>query len=277
MIARIVRWQEWARIWIGHWLSRPFHFLFNLIPHFHFGLSQLRVSHLTCSHPTMAGRRAVQLSDLHLDRYLPRHDEVVRTVEATRPDWIFITGDLLNVRSGLPHLTRFLSQLRRVAPVFVILGNHDHYSGVGIDEFAELFDRHKISLLINQTTSIPLSSGELALVGTDDPSLHRADLRCIPPRRPNRFTLLLAHAPSILDQLNDQHHVDLILCGHSHAGQWRIPFVPTFWLPPGCNGRLHGLYELNGHRLYVNRGLGWSALPVRWNCEPELLVLEWTA
>ena len=35
-------------------------------------------------------------------------------------------------------------------------------------------------------------------------------------------------------------------------------------------GRLHGLYELNGHRLYVNRGLGWSALPVRWNCEPEI-------
>ena len=41
MIARMSSWQEWARIWIGHWLSRPFHFLFNLIPHFHFGLSQL--------------------------------------------------------------------------------------------------------------------------------------------------------------------------------------------------------------------------------------------
>ena len=47
--------------------------------------------------------------------------------------------------------------------------------------------------------------------------------------------------------------------------------------PPGCNGRLHGLYELNGHRLYVNRGFAGPRFPSRWNSEPELLVIEWTA
>ncbi|HVG03007.1 MAG TPA: hypothetical protein VM842_08950, partial [Nitrospira sp.] len=69
----------------------------------------------------------------------------------------------------------------------------------------------------------------------------------------------------------------LTICGHSHAGQWRIPYVPTFWLPPGCQGRTHGLYCKNSHRLYVNRGLGWSALPVRLNCAPEIVVLDWAA
>jgi predicted MPP superfamily phosphohydrolase len=277
MTPRALRWQELARIWIGHWLSRPFHRLFNLAPHVHFGLSHLHVSHLTCAHQLLAGRRAVHLSDLHLDRYLPRHDEVVQTASDLRPDWIFITGDLLNVREGLPHLLHFLAQLRSLAPVFVVLGNHDYYSGVRLDEFSEAFDRHKIILLINQVSFLPLAGGELAVVGLDDPSLHRADLGCIPSARPDRYTLMLAHAPNILDQLTHEHHVDLGLCGHSHAGQWRIPLIPTFWLPPGCNGRLGGLYEANGHRLYVNRGLGWSALPMRLNCPPEMLLIEWTA
>ncbi|HJR77330.1 MAG TPA: metallophosphoesterase [Nitrospiraceae bacterium] len=276
MTPRALRWQELARIWIGHWLSRPFHRVFNLIPHVHFGLSHLHVSHLKCAHPLLAGRRAIHLSDLHLDRYLPRHDEVVQTAAALRPDWIFITGDLINVRDGLPHLLRFLAELRKSAPVFVVLGNHDYYSGVRTDEFAEAFDRHKIILLINQVSFLTVPGGELAIVGLDDPSLHRADLGCIPSAKPDRYTLLLAHAPSILDQLHREHHVDLGLCGHSHAGQWRIPFVPTFWLPPGCNGRLGGLYEANGHRLYVNRGLGWSVLPMRLNCAPEMLLIEWT-
>jgi predicted MPP superfamily phosphohydrolase len=277
MIATLIRWQEFARIWIGHWLSRPFHHLFNLMPGFEVGLSAPAVTHIPLVHAPLAGRRAVHLSDLHLDRYRPRHREVVRRVADLAPDWIFITGDLLNVRDGLPHVLRFLTELRRLAPVFVTLGNHDHYSGVRVDEFAEQFDRRKIVLLVNQVTFLTLETGELAIVGLDDTSLHRADLRCIPSPQPGRFTLVLAHAPNILDQLTPQHHVDLTICGHSHAGQWRIPYIPTFWLPPGCHGRINGLYSKDQHRLYVNRGLGWSVIPVRLNCAPEIVVLDWTA
>jgi predicted MPP superfamily phosphohydrolase len=155
------------------------------------------------------------------------------------------------------------------------LGNHDHYSGVPLSQYAELADRHKITLLINQSTFIPSGSGELAVVGVDDPSLHRADLRCIPPPANRRYTLLLAHAPNILDMMDEAHAVDLILCGHSHGGQWQIPGVPTFWLPPGCRGRIAGRHESTRHRLYVNRGLGWSFLPFRWNCRPEIAVIHW--
>ena len=136
----------------------------------------------------LAGRRAVHLSDLHLDRYQPRHDLIVAAIRELRPDWIFITGDLLNVPEGLPHVFRFLACLREIAPVFVTLGNHDHYSGVPIDRYCELADRHKITLLINQATFIPTDCGEIAIVGVDDPSLHRADLSCLPPRAENRFT-----------------------------------------------------------------------------------------
>jgi len=261
---------------IGRLMSEPFYRFFSLMPGWEFGLSNHAVSRFSNRHRSLAGRRAVHLSDLHLDHYLPRHDMIVTMVRELHPHWIFITGDLLNVPEGLPHLFRFLAQLRAIAPVFMTLGNHDHYSGVPLDHYAELADRHKLTLLINQTVFIPTDEGELAIVGVDDPSLHRADLGCLPPRTEGRYTLLLAHAPNILEQLEEHHHVDLILCGHSHGGQWRFPGVPTFWLPPGCNGRIEGLQLARERRLYVNRGLGWSFLPLRLNCRPEIVLLEWT-
>ena len=275
MTRRMRSWPDRARSFIGHSLSEPLYRMFSLVPHWGIGLSRHEISRLSYVHGPLAGKRAVHLSDLHLDRYLPRHDLIVATIGELKPDWIFVTGDLLNVPEGLPHVFRFLTALRKLAPVFITLGNHDHYSGVPIDRYAELADRHKITLLINQTSYIPINGSELAIVGVDDPSLHRADLNCLPPSAQNRYTLLLAHAPNILDQLEDHHAVDLILCGHSHGGQWRIPGVPTFWLPPGCNGRIEGHHEKSGRRAYINRGLGWSFLPLRWNCSPEIACIEW--
>lgn len=276
MTRRTISWADRVRAFVGACLSEPLYHLFSLVPHLELGLSSHTVSTLTYVHPPLAGRRAVHLTDLHLDRYHTRHDRVVETVQELRPDWIFITGDLLNVPEGLPHLFRFLARLREIAPLYITLGNHDHYSGVPVSHYAELADRHKITLLVNQSTFVSTGAGELAIVGVDDPSLHRADLSCVPPRADRRFTLLLAHAPNILDQMEEHHAVDLILCGHSHGGQWQLPFVPTIWLPPGCGGRVAGHHHARGHRLYVNRGLGWSFLPFRFNCEPEIAVIQWT-
>ena len=276
MIRRGISWPDHLRGFIGYLLSKPLYRFFSLVPQWEIGLSGHQVSSLNFVHPALAGRRAVHLTDLHLDQYHARHDLVVETIDELRPDWIFITGDLLNVPAGLPHLFRFLARLRDIAPVFATLGNHDHYSGVPVAQYAELADRHKITLLVNQCTIISTGVGELVIVGVDDPSLHRADLRCVPPPADHRFTLLLAHAPNILDYVESQHAIDLILCGHSHGGQWQVPGIPTFWLPPGCNGLVAGWHDSGKHKLYVNRGLGWSFLPFRWNCRPEIAVIEWT-
>lgn len=275
MIALPLRWPRRARLALAHRLALPFHHLFNLFPGSEVGHARAEVTRIACRHAPLAGRRAVQISDLHLDRYHARHDSVLETIAGLKPDWIFVTGDLLTVSDGLPHLFRFLAGLRSLAPVFLTLGNHDHYSGVPLHQFTELADRHKLHLLINQVMGVPTAGGELGIVGLDDPSLHRADLRCIPPRTPGRFTVLLAHAPNVLDHLDHRHAVDLVLCGHSHGGQWRFPFLRPFWLPYGCSNRSAGHHQSNGHRLYVNRGLGWSMLPIRLSCPPEIVVLDW--
>jgi len=275
MITRPLHWPRRLQLALAHRISIPFHRFFNLFPNAEVGHALVDITNLEYRHAPLAGRRAVQISDLHLDRYHSRHDRVLQTIAGLKPDWIFVTGDLLTISEGLPHLFRFLAGLRALAPVYLTLGNHDHYSGVPVARFSELADRHKLHLLINQTMFIPTEGGELGIVGLDDPSLHRADLRCIPPKTPGRFTVLLAHAPNVLDHLDHRHAVDLVLCGHSHGGQWRLPLVHPFWLPYGCSRRSAGHHRRNGHTLYINRGLGWSMLPIRLRCAPEIVVLDW--
>lgn len=270
-------WATRARIRLGSLLTRPGRVLLRRLPPCELGFASLLSSRLTCARSALAGYRAAHLTDLHIDRLLPRHEQVLHAIDQRRPHWIFITGDLLDTSAGLPHLARFLSRLREIAPVYMTLGNHDHASGLPPSTFTELAERCGAHLLCNRALIVPLEQGELAVAGLDDPSTGRADPACIPVRTPDRFTVVLAHAPNVLDLLSDRHHADLILCGHSHGGQWRIPGLPPFWLPPGCHGRLAGEYRRNGHRLYVNSGVGWSVLPLRVNCRPELLTIDWVA
>ena len=277
MNGRGLPWYRRVQLVLVHQLSLPLQRFFSRLVTWEYGFDVPAVTPIRCCHTPLAGRRAVQLSDLHIERYLPRHDAIISQISDLHPEWIFITGDLLETPRGIPALFRFLSNLRQIAPVFLTLGNHDHFSAVPIGRFADLADRYKLHLLINQAIYIPMVSGELGIIGLDDPSTHRADVRCIPPRVEGRFTVLLAHAPNVLTLLEPSHAVDLVLCGHSHGGQWQFPSMRPFWLPYGCKGQAEGPYSQNGHRMYVNRGLGWSFLPVRWNCPPEIVLIEWTA
>ncbi len=270
-------WATRARLRLGPLVARPVRILLRRLPPYELGFTSVLSSRITCERAALAGYRATHLTDLHIDRLLPRHDHMLHAIAQRKPHWIFVTGDLLDTPSGLPHLARFLSLLREVAPVFMTLGNHDHASGLPVTTLTELADRCDVHLLVNRALIVPLERGELAIAGLDDPSTGRADPGCIPGQAPDRFTLVLAHAPNVLDLLGDRHPADLILCGHSHGGQWRIPGLHPFWLPPGCHGRLAGEYRRDGHRLYVNSGVGWSVLPVRINCLPEILTIDWVA
>jgi len=188
-------WHVLARFRLIHFLGLPLDRLLSRLPPWEFGMSAPEITTISCVHAPLSGKRAVQLSDLHIERYLDRHDRMLEQIAGLVPNWIFVTGDVINASSGLLPAFRFLAGLRSLAPTFLTLGNHDHLSNVPLGRFCELADRHKLSLLVNQVTFVPLDQGELCIVGLDDPSLHRADPRCIPSRRPGRFTVVLDHAP----------------------------------------------------------------------------------
>src|SRR2546427_3569616 len=93
-------WYRHVQLQLVHQLSSPLHRLFSMLPAWEYGLEEPTITKIQCDHTPLAGRRAVQISDLHLDRYLPRHDTVLEQISELKPDWIFVTGDLLKDRKS---------------------------------------------------------------------------------------------------------------------------------------------------------------------------------
>jgi predicted MPP superfamily phosphohydrolase len=128
----------------------------------------------------------------------------------------------------------------------------------------------RVRLLINENAR--LEDG-VWIVGVDDPATANDDLPGAVNAVPTAATrLLLAHSPDIVPELKIARF-DLVLCGHTHGGQVDLPFLNGAWLKDGpTRDYVHGFYSANGSRMYVNRGIGTTTLPVRVACRPELTV-----
>src|SRR5206468_6247264 len=108
MGGRGLPWYRRVQLVLVHKLSLPLQRFFSRVVTWEYGLDVPAVTPIRCCHTPLAGRRAVQLSDLHIERYLPRHDAIISQISDLHPEWIFITGDLLETPRGIPALFRFL-------------------------------------------------------------------------------------------------------------------------------------------------------------------------
>lgn len=229
------------------------------------------------------GYRIVQLSDIHLDEFTEPFflERIVRHVNAIAPDLVLLTGDFVThgafsfiaARSAAYRCAEILSTL--TAPLrYAVLGNHD------VDVSAPLviaaLSSHGTPVLVNQNVPIERSGERLWICGVDDPSTRYPNLdRAIPPT-PGAPVILMAHEPDYADTVRLHPRgplVDLMLAGHSHGGQIRLPFVGALVLPPMGQKYVEGHFQLNQMQLYVNRGIGTVGLPFRLNCPPEITVL----
>ncbi|HYO90730.1 MAG TPA: metallophosphoesterase [Pyrinomonadaceae bacterium] len=221
------------------------------------------------------GFRIAQITDVHHSRIVPI-SEVRRVVEAamsTKPDLIALTGDYTtSYRRYIEPCAEALGALTAPHGVWAVLGNHDHYTDSLLTVRA--LKRHQVGVLENANTIIARGGDTLQLVGIGDWTWGRADwaraLHGIDKRRP---AVMLSHQPVVLD-LPQTDGVSLILSGHTHGGQVRLPFVG----PPIRYGRdfkyVQGLYEKNGTQLYVSAGTGVIGLPVRLGVRPEISILK---
>ena len=218
------------------------------------------------------GLRIVQFSDVHLGPYMHRPflRWAVHTIMALSPDIIVFTGDMVSRDvDANPEDARVLAPLRAPLGVWGVLGNHDHW----IDpEFAHRFIEQNtpIRVLRNESVSLPLNGSRLYLVGVDDAWVGADDpaeaFRGVPE---DAVRLVLMHEPDAIEWLPITPRT-LQLSGHTHGGQVRLPLIGALLLP--YLGRLYdlGLYRVRGGWLYVNRGLGVIAPPLRLNCRPEI-------
>lgn len=224
------------------------------------------------------GFSIVQISDLHASHSQPEswREFVTETVEQLRPNLIAVTGDFLARADDLGRVERMLSRLKAPHGVWVVRGNHDFWETP--EKLRELFDRCGIGLLANRRVEIHRNGECLDLVGIEWPWDRSHDKwRDVFSPRPARVTVVLSHTPDTAPAVA-QLGATLMLAGHTHGGQIRLPFVGSLVVPSRYGKRYEqGWFAVGSLALYVNRGIGTHAPAVRVACRPEVarFVLRW--
>lgn len=228
--------------------------------------------------PSLEGQTICQLSDLHLETLRISPQSIEQIVMAQKPDLLVITGDIISTRTDLDKLERYLRGLTATYGKFVVMGNND-YGNLSYT----LFKRYLQQLqnlgwtpLLNDSSFV--SNLDLWVIGVDDPATAHDDVALAyqkvnsshsvstPP-----FRLVLAHSTDCLDDVA-KNGAELLLTGHTHGGQIRLPglqpLITNTYL--GDLGFYEGYHVINGIPLYINRGIGESILPLRFNVPPEI-------
>lgn len=218
------------------------------------------------------GLRVLLVTDIHAGPFLKPSvlREAVGRFEALEPDLILLGGDLVLARPiEIEQNAETFRSFSAPLGVFAVLGNHDHYTGEA-ERVIALAEQCGITVLHNASTRIERNGQTLSLAGVDDMLVGRPDLdRALEDTEPP--VVLLCHHPDLLFEAA-RHGVALMLSGHTHAGQIRIPGLPV--LVRQSRYRLdEGRYRYRDTELVVSRGLGAVGIPFRMACPPEAILL----
>lgn len=231
------------------------------------------------------GLRIALISDLHAGRFTPDR-LVTRTVRLTlreRPDLIAVAGDLVDgtAAGALSGVLDRLSALSAPLGVCLVPGNHDHRIGIrawhaAVRQHPALIDLTNAARVVNVTGHDDVA--RLCIAGVDDLSEGDPQLGMLPPRDARDFTILLAHEPDQAEFVRRHaDDVDLVLSGHTHGGQVRLPILGAII----NSSDRPDLYEVGVRRrpwtqVYTSAGIGTAHLPVRLMTRPELAILTLT-
>lgn len=226
----------------------------------------------------MDGMTILHLSDLHGARFGPDQEGLLRLVAGRQVDLVVITGDLAGVGGddfdAATSLIRGLREDLQATPILVVSGESD-LGSLDVRGLRRLLMSEGAALMENGAMEFFFRGGSFWVIGVGDPVSGRDDLqRALLGVEEDRVMILLAHSPAILDEAAAAG-IDLVLAGHTHGGQVRLPGIAAVW-PPG--ERLFprdsiGLSRRGETQLYVNRGLGTTGVPFRFFSRPEVAVI----
>ena len=209
--------------------------------------------------------RLVHFTDLHHKGDRSYAQAVVETINSLSPEFVCFTGDIIEESKFLPEALEILSGIK--APMYGVPGNHDYWSHAPFGEIAKCFAATGGAWLMDEER--PVANGRINLIGASCSSAKKA----LAPLKPDVKNILLMHYPAWVKRLAG-HNFDLILAGHSHGGQVRIPFYGPLMVPFGVDQYDLGLFHTDSGPLYVNPGIGWYPVPLRFNCRPEITLIE---
>jgi uncharacterized protein len=233
------------------------------------------------------GLRIAQLSDIHMDEFTEPFflHHVIDQINLLQPDVVLLTGDYVSYEIGSKHFAigsawqcaNILTSLR-CAHIYAILGNHD--VAVNANEVTSALRANGITVLNNACLPIERPGARIWLAGIDDPVVGNPNPELAIPDSirnvPNEPVILMCHAPDYADDLLAHpagKAVDLMLSGHTHGGQVRLPLLGALQLPELGKKYVEGWFQLGRMQLYVNRGIGTIGIPFRLDCPPEITLL----
>ncbi|HEY9756509.1 MAG TPA: metallophosphoesterase [Oculatellaceae cyanobacterium] len=236
----------------------------------------LEVTHVTIATPKISADngdiRIVLISDLHCDKLVRLEPKLPSVIEKEHPDLILFAGDALNQISGTDNFKGCISALTKIAPTFIVEGNHDTRDF----PFIKLNENTGSTLLRCAAVDVPIRRASLHLVGTSV-DYERGLPRLLKKLNPNDFNIFLYHFPSEIVSIS-QYPVDLMLAGHTHGGQVCVPFYGAVITHSKTSKKYErGLYKLEDTWLYVNRGIGMDGGPtprIRFLARPEVTVID---
>ena len=228
------------------------------------------------------GAVVVQLSDLHCGSFGENNSGLLAAVAAAEPDYIFLTGDLLDQAKPIPegYVETLAGGLAAIAPTYYVTGNHEWARG-GVPELKNTLADCGVTVLSNQFVPLERRGDVILLAGIDDPNGY-ADQKTpeelaaeIAAAGDGPYWLLLAHRNTLFADRYSRLGANLTICGHGHGGLIRLPFTDglvstdrTFF--PTYTA---GFYTANGARVFVSRGLGNSGRTFRLFNRPQVVVL----
>ena len=225
--------------------------------------------------PALEGLKIVHLTDIHHSLFTPL-EEVERAVQLANrlePDVVALTGDYVTLSPAyIAPMARSLGRLRARRGVFAVLGNHDFQ--VDADEVTRALRCHRIRVLRNSRHPIHAGGKTLWMIGVDDLWWNSDDLPAALESVPARDAkILLCHNPLGIWQASTRG-IDLVLSGHTHGGQVRLPGFRSLYRSKLGERFVEGWNRLNGTQIYVSRGIGKVVVPIRVACPAEIACLH---
>ena len=236
--------------------------------------------------PAFDGFRILQVSDLHDARIGEENARLIEAARAAQPDIIVLTGDMIDSNRFDPELSlRTIEGLISIAPVYFVNGNHE--AALSWDDYRAFTRRlgaMGVEILEDRAVTITRGSQSIQLLGLNDLGFYGGTIRERKKAladtlrlfaRSDMFTLVLSHRPDLMEEYT-LAPCQLVLCGHAHGGQVRLPLIGGLFSPgQGLFPKYDsGLYRQGETAMYVSRGIGNSNFPLRVNNRPELVLLE---
>ncbi|SFU76950.1 metallophosphoesterase [Butyrivibrio sp. M55] len=227
--------------------------------------------------------RLALVTDLHSCYYGKKQSKLVKMIDKEKPDAILLSGDIFDDRLPQTNARVFIEEVSGKYPCFYVTGNHDLWSKKEV-EIKEYLTSKGVMVLEGNAHAINIGGSDIDICGVDDPTYMTQEEwesqldGAKDSSNPDNYRILLSHRPEKVDTY-EKYDFDLIVCGHAHGGQWKIPFTQRGVAAPNQGllpAYVDGLYELkNGSEMIVSRGLARERMPYpRFFNHPEIVMID---